>query len=76
MMVFSDCNSELGLMDLPLVGETLCGLIAGTLSLGQKLIGFLILQSGKLSFLIFFRKGCIDCAQTTSPFFLVELKFR
>jgi len=45
-------------------GGLLCGLIIGTLPLGQELIGFLFLRIGKLSFLIYFRKRmhglCLD----------------
>jgi hypothetical protein len=36
-------------MDLPLVGGHLRGPIIKTLPLGQELIGFLFLRSGKLS---------------------------
>jgi len=74
VMEFSDCIFELGLMDLFPVGGLLRGLITGTLPLGQELIGFLFLRNGKSNFpLFFFRKGFIDCSQTTSPFSLIAV---
>jgi hypothetical protein len=65
MMEFSNCTFELGLMDLPL------GKVIEYLPLGQELINFSFLRIGKLSFPIYLRKWCIDCAQTTFPFSLI-----